>query len=398
MIYRCQNCDSALEFDPVSGMMQCLHCGSFFEMSQFADVDVAEKSDAESSSVINSLEDDATMEVKIYTCTSCGAELAVNDTEVSTWCAFCGQPTVVYSRVSNEQRPKYILPFKVTHEEALNAIRKQFSRGIFTPKEVKNFEVDKMRGIYVPYYLCDVYYNDLQELYVKTDGKKKIEETFEVLAECSFNQITCDAATRLNDNLSKRLEPYRLEDLRKFETAYLSGFYADKKDLTDEELQVVLKGRCKELFDSQIRRIFHNPQFVKRDPRMKVKKTEYALLPVWFMTFRYDNKPHTILVNGQNAKVVGALPVRKWRLILFGGAVVLLASLIFGGLLLFVFWHLLFIFPISIHIPFVLTVATAIRLQVVGIKRIMKYTKNMKLMKLNMTYNYVKERQEGGHK
>ena len=66
MIYRCQNCDSALEFDPVSGMMQCLHCGSFFEMSQFADVDVAEKSDAESSSVINSLEDDATMEVKIY--------------------------------------------------------------------------------------------------------------------------------------------------------------------------------------------------------------------------------------------------------------------------------------------------------------------------------------------
>lgn len=35
MIYRCSNCDSALEFDPVSGMMQCLRCGSFFDVSEY---------------------------------------------------------------------------------------------------------------------------------------------------------------------------------------------------------------------------------------------------------------------------------------------------------------------------------------------------------------------------
>ena len=39
----------------------------------------------------------------------------------------------------------------------------------------------------------------------------------------------------------------------------------------------------------------------------------YALLPVWFLTFRTDDEPHTILVNGQTGKMVGAVPYVKWK-------------------------------------------------------------------------------------
>ena len=35
------------------------------------------------------------------------------------------------------------------------------------------------------------------------------------------------------------------------------------------------------------------------------------MLPAWFVTFRYENSPYTILVNGQTAKMVGAVPVVK---------------------------------------------------------------------------------------
>ena len=37
----------------------------------------------------------------------------------------------------------------------------------------------------------------------------------------------------------------------------------------------------------------------------------YMMMPVWFFTFKYDNKPYTILVNGQTGKVVGTMPWHK---------------------------------------------------------------------------------------
>ncbi|MBP5276635.1 MAG: hypothetical protein J6Z07_07580, partial [Lachnospiraceae bacterium] len=52
-------------------------------------------------------------------------------------------------------------------------------------------------------------------------------------------------------------------------------------------------------------------KLVSSNPDYNVNKTEYALLPAWFITFRYDNQPYTILVNGQTAKMVGAVPYVK---------------------------------------------------------------------------------------
>ena len=45
------------------------------------------------------------MECNIYKCTTCGAEVTINDAEAATFCAYCGQPTIVYSRVSSWAKP-----------------------------------------------------------------------------------------------------------------------------------------------------------------------------------------------------------------------------------------------------------------------------------------------------
>ena len=38
------------------------------------------------------------------------------------------------------------------------------------------------------------------------------------------------------------------------------------------------------------------------------------MMPVWFFTFKYDNKPYTVLVNGQTGKVVGTMPWQKKKI------------------------------------------------------------------------------------
>ena len=50
-------------------------------------------------------------------------------------------------------------------------------------------------------------------------------------------------------------------------------------------------------------------------PRRKILGRHYAMLPVWFLTFRHDNYPYTVLLNGQTKKMVAAVPVDKKKVI-----------------------------------------------------------------------------------
>lgn len=114
MILYCANCGKALVYNPAKNKMECPSCGSLFD---------AERTP----------EPEDTMECNIYTCTACGAELAINGVESSTFCAYCGQPTIIFSRVSSEIKPKYILPFSVTKDQAVIAIRQKLKRDSLFP-------------------------------------------------------------------------------------------------------------------------------------------------------------------------------------------------------------------------------------------------------------------------
>lgn len=107
MIYKCKNCDAALKYNPKTMMLGCDNCGSMFKTEE---IEFCE----DSGEVI---------ELKIFSCTSCGAELAVNDVEASTFCAYCGQPTIVFKRVDKKVKPAYIIPFLIDKEQAEHSFR-----------------------------------------------------------------------------------------------------------------------------------------------------------------------------------------------------------------------------------------------------------------------------------
>lgn len=323
MIYKCPNCDAALTYNPSLHMMECDSCASFYEPEQvsYREEEVREEyeikeDDAEAFLLENVYaEDEEYMQLKIYRCSACGAELAVNDTEVSSFCAFCGQPTVIYDRVSKQRKPTYIIPFEYSKEQAVTIVRNRLRRtGGYVPKEIQNLDVlDKIRGIYVPYFLFHAEYYDCQEIQGQKDGAAD-SATFQLEAKCEFRQLPCDASSRIDDEISQRIEPFNMNGLKRFDPSYLSGFYADSFDLTAKQLTNVVKRRCEELFDDRARRSIRKDGMVvitKSDPRCKILHSEYALLPVWFMTFRYQGEVYTMLVNGQTGKIIGGLPVEK---------------------------------------------------------------------------------------
>ena len=133
MIYNCPNCMAALIYNPQYGKLHCLSCNSTFETNAFEEKEKNEETIAnrETDELKKAGIIDELMECNIYTCTACNAELAVNGVEASTFCAYCGQPTIVYSRVSQEQMPKYILPFRITREQALEVMRQALLADVF---------------------------------------------------------------------------------------------------------------------------------------------------------------------------------------------------------------------------------------------------------------------------
>ena len=355
MICKCPKCDGALEYNPAYDKMECPYCGSEFTtheaMAHQRLQDNAVKMTAPSAAGYENVQENAgtnytsidvkpetageqhnTMECNIYTCTACGAELAVNGVEASTFCAYCGQPTIVFSRVSNELMPKWVIPFRIQKDQAVAGIREKLNKGLFVPKEIKNFEVEKVRGIYVPYFLFDLYYYDWQRIRSQVgSGKHKRTITSIREAECDFKRLSCDASIQLNDESSQRLEPYDMRCIKPFEPGYLSGFYADRYDMTAQQLNGVAIGRAKALFDLEVLKSVRgsNKRIIENRPRYRVDNAEYALLPAWFLTFRYKNEPYTMLVNGQTGKVVGAVPFDKAKLVSMFVTLAIVASIIF---------------------------------------------------------------------
>lgn len=286
------------------------------------------KTDSDKDNFFESMD---TMECNIYTCTACGAELAINGVESSTFCAYCGQPTVVFSRVSKTLKPKYIIPFVINKNRAIQLVQSKLKKGFFVPPQVKEAKIEYLRGIYIPYWVVDASYYDNQiwKGTVKS-GKSSKTVYFQREAQADFTNVTLDASRKLNDNSSQKLEPYDLRAKKTFDIGYMQGFYADRYDVKKAEIKGTAFKRIKFIFDEEVSKTISasSKNVIDSSPKFDFKNADYMMLPAWFYTFRYEGIPYTILVNGQNGKVVGGLPYNKSKVLSFMAAMSAAVSLI----------------------------------------------------------------------
>ena len=211
--YRCPGCSNTMEFSPSEQMMHCIYCGSSYSPEELNNIinktglykhinnDATCQNTTHMKASVRAGRAHATIKMQILHCRSCGAELAVNGVEISSFCVYCGQATVVLDRVEDYLQPEYIIPFRITREKAETIIRDRISRGKFIPDEIKNFKIERLRGIYIPFWLYDIYYSDDQ--YWKYDIGGGITRYAHRMVNCTFKRMTLDASKNLNDDSSQ---------------------------------------------------------------------------------------------------------------------------------------------------------------------------------------------------
>lgn len=298
----CSNCAGKLIFNPATQRLECATCGSSFRPEDVED----KNADLQSKYY----------DTRVYVCSHCGAEVITSDTESSTFCVYCGNPAIVFNRVSQEYRPDGLVPFQITKEEAVKYIKLRFLKNPIIPKEIKSKCVpENLRGIYIPYWIVNADYTEAD--YIKGEVKRgKSTETryYSRAGEVQFKNIPIDGSNILNDDISRKLEPFYLEEAKDFDEDYLNGFYSNTSDLNYFDLRASTAYRCHKLFEDEVVKTIKAKNIKIMDSIYHVDIHDdpiYMMMPVWFFTFKYDNKPYTILVNGQTGKVVGTMPWQK---------------------------------------------------------------------------------------
>lgn len=341
MNINCPNCAGQVSYDPVEGVMVCESCGMKISSEDFASLAGREKYDSENTTsetpspasspiawdkppaepVPYTRRDSEYMDIQVHVCNACGAELMINETEAATFCSYCGSSAIVFDRISKEEKPKWIIPFKLNRELALEAIRRHFTERDYIPSKIKALTLDKIHAIYIPYWLFTT--NLRRELIVKGCGHDGTFQ-YDKDASCTYSNLTMDASRKLKDGIAKRLEPFHMNELIPFDIAYLSGYYADAYDVPVAELEKANLERCRAFIDDAIIRACPSAnQFngIKNFETHFVREThvtekaEYALLPAYFVNLKYDTGRELVVVNGQTGKVVGNLPYEKEKIV-----------------------------------------------------------------------------------
>lgn len=350
LAYKCPNCGAPINFNSKSQMMACGSCGTEMDTAAFKAYDAALKEAEPQTEAVwadaeVSLWKDASLAASV--CKSCGGELITEGTTVATQCPYCGNAAIMPTKVSDILRPDYVIPFKLDKEAAKTALKKFYKGKPLLPKFFKDDNrIDKIAGMYVPFWLydCDTQshavYNATR-IKVWTSGDTRYTKTDYYMVtrdgNMGFEKIPADGLGKMDDTIMESLEPFEYKDLTDFSMAYLSGYMADKYDVTAEENQPRVNQRVRSSVERALRATVHGYSSVSTkvmNVNVKNAQVHYALFPVWMLTTRWGEEAYPFAMNAQTGKLVGELPIDWKKALSIGGIITVLAAGVLGGILL----------------------------------------------------------------
>ena len=322
--YGCPHCGGGLRYDIPSRGMRCDRCGEVTELAKLPPEPAAD-----------------TLEVTEFHCPQCGAAVYSTDTEVTSFCSFCGSDVVLTGKLARTKRPAKIVPFSVTREDCEAAYRGHLKKFLLAPSDLKKAEtISHFRPVYVPFWS----YSVAAEGPVRLEGRKsytkgnyRYDETYDLSMDARIRQqgILYDASTAFEDETAALLS-HTADQAIPFHPAFLSGFFAQGADVPAETYEEEAAATAVRMFMDQVKEE-NKMDSVKMKgeaeghlglPDARFEQ-ELVMLPVWLLAHRQGFRVVYTAVNGQSGHVVCDVPVSSGRV---AGVVLAFAAVLFAVL------------------------------------------------------------------
>ena len=354
--FKCPACGAPISYKGESAGLTCDYCNSTFNMEQVKAAEAAEKISAESSDMTwteptQDLIRDENGKMEGFLCPSCGAEIIADESLGATECPYCGNKAVVPHAFDGMYRPDVMIPFKLNKERAQAALKNFYKGKKLLPNGFADGNrMKEIQGVYVPFWLmsCEAE-GDASFEGVNTEtresGNKRYTKEKHYLAhrhgKMQFNRIPADGSKAMDDEYMDGLEPFDYKDLVEYDDAYFSGYLANRYDVSAEEVQERINVRVENSVVSELERTVKGYDSVNHKDhtvRFNSDKIEYAMLPVWMLTTKFQDVKYSFAMNGQTGKISGKLPVdmgKYWKYLLSTSLICFLIAqaliAIFGG-------------------------------------------------------------------
>ena len=339
--YKCPNCGAPLSFLPGHEKVTCQYCDTEFEVATIEEMfkaknelaaraEEAEQTKWKTEDAGSEWTDEESSGLRAFTCSSCGAEIVCDENTMATECVYCGNPTMLPKRFEGDLKPDFVIPFKKNKNDAVAALKEFYKGHYLLPNNfTANNRVEAIQPMYVPFWLFDSQID--AEATFKAEKIHRHDTATEIVTETevynckrratmSFEKIPADGSKKMDNAYMDSIEPFNFSELEPFNTGYLTGYLADKYDVSAEEssprADLRVKNTAIEVLQGTVQN-FDTCQLEDSAILKTVGNVIYAMVPVWILTTRYEDKPYTFIMNGQTGKVVGSLPYDKTKAFLY---------------------------------------------------------------------------------
>ena len=321
-MYNCPNCSGNLSFDIASQQLMCEYCKTRLDPYEYEKTQDAEENDM--------------FGVTVFTCPQCGGEIMTTNVTAAGFCTYCGASTILDSRMKNEKRPTHIIPFRLTKEDCRKSYSSLVRRALFAPRQLRDPEyLERFRGIYIPYWVYGYRMNGslrLQGTKHYRRGDYKITDYYRLggQVDAQYKGITFDASSSFDDTVAESIAPFEAAKMQPFTPSILCGFYADAPDVDNnvyredayetvcEDAQDRLSG-VKEYQDAGVelpQGEKFREQFGSSGMNITADTPVCAYLPVWFLTYRKNDRVAYAVMNGCSGKITADLPIDEVKYLL----------------------------------------------------------------------------------
>jgi hypothetical protein len=335
--HACAACGAQAEWNPAKQLLVCPFCGTSAPFTLDKESGALVENDL--AKALRDLPDEARgwlAEKRTVQCQSCKAVSVFDPERVGQNCQFCGSPSLVdYKEIKAPIRPQGLLPFKVAESQVREQIRRWYASKWLAPGKLKSRAlVDRVRGVYIPYWTFDAkavcpweaeagHYYYTTETYRDNQGRTQTRQVQHVrwepasgLVEHFFDDEPVPGTQGVSHVLLRQVEPFATTELVPYDTAFLSGFIVEHYQIVLLEAaqasQDTMVDKLRQMCASQIpgdtyRNLEIHPTFSGRT-------FKHVLVPVWLLSYLYGTRMFQVVVNGYSGQMAGQYPKSPWKI------------------------------------------------------------------------------------
>jgi len=270
-----------------------------------------------------------------FVCSGCGASMSYDASAKALRCPFCGSVDMVSKPDAQLLAPKWVVPFRLSREEAEQRMRKWLRGGFFRPGGLsESARVAKMTEVYVPYWVFQAKTHTYWTADTNQTPPGARAQWYPVTGEHegSYSGLLIGASGAISPRETAAICPFDLSegvppDKVDLDNVIFEQFSMPRKyarPLAQQGLEASEAEACGACVPGRSRNVHVNVL-------VSEMSSEPVLLPVWIMAYTFRDKLYRFLVNGQTGRATGEAPLSLAKI---AGTVLTAIAIVVGVLLL----------------------------------------------------------------